>query len=96
MKREGDFLWLNLSDLDGGSTSPAITVEPENERRNGIQGRPRMRHTYWQIMQISNAVNTDVTQRTSEQTNAASVLWNFIITLLTRANAFCMQLKLYF
>lgn len=39
-----------------------------NERSNGIHGRPRMRHTYWHGMQISNAVNTDVTQRTSEQT----------------------------
>lgn len=46
-----------------------------SERSNGIQGRPRR---YWHTMPISNAVNTDVTQNTLEQTNAASVLWNFI------------------
>lgn len=97
MKRKGDLLWLSFSALVGGSTSPASTVAPEKWKEQWDSGKARNEgHTYWQIMQISNAINSDVTQRASEQTTAASVLWNFITTLFTCVNAFCMQLKSYF
>lgn len=97
MKRKGDLLWLSFSALVGGSTNPASTVAPEKRKEQWDSGKARNEaHTHWQIMQISNAINSDVTQRASEQTTAASVLWNFITTLFTCVNAFCMQLKSYF
>lgn len=39
MKRKGDFSWLSLSTLDGGSPSPASTVAPEKWKEQWDSGK---------------------------------------------------------
>lgn len=53
----------------------------KNERSNVIHGSPRMMHAYWHIMQISKAINTDVTQTASEQTNGTLSQPSFLMLM---------------